>query len=51
MDITRVEPREYGLIFERFLAKGREPDIDEFASSIIEILCVKFRELDYSKVW
>jgi DNA polymerase-3 subunit alpha len=26
MDITRVEPREYGLIFERFLAKGREPD-------------------------
>lgn len=26
MDITRVEPRQYGLLFERFLAKGRVPD-------------------------
>lgn len=34
MDITRVEPREYGLIFERFLAKGREPDIDSDFSDI-----------------
>lgn len=27
-DITTVDPNQYGLIFERFLAKGRIPDID-----------------------
>ena len=26
MDITRVEPEQYNLIFERFMADGREPD-------------------------
>ena len=27
-DITKVDPNKYGLIFERFLAKNRIPDID-----------------------
>lgn len=27
-DITKVEPKKYGLIFERFLDRGRIPDID-----------------------
>ena len=27
-DITRIEPSKYNLLFERFLAKGRSPDID-----------------------
>lgn len=26
LDITRVEPQEYDLLFERFMADGREPD-------------------------
>ena len=28
LDITRVEPKQFNLLFERFLAPGREPDID-----------------------
>jgi DNA polymerase-3 subunit alpha len=28
MDITRIEPNQYNLIFERFLSDGREADID-----------------------
>ncbi|HSQ90175.1 DNA polymerase III subunit alpha [Romboutsia sp.] len=27
-DITRVDPVKYGLVFERFMDKGRQPDID-----------------------
>jgi DNA polymerase III subunit alpha len=51
LNITRVEPEEYGLLFERFLATGREPDIDELMSSLVETLDVKFCEPDYSRVW
>ena len=29
LDITRIEPKEHNLLFERFMAKGREPDIDQ----------------------
>lgn len=28
IDITRVDPNKYGLLFERFMADGREPDFD-----------------------
>jgi len=34
MDITRVEPEQYNLLFERFMADGREPDIDTDFSDI-----------------
>lgn len=27
-DITRIEPEQYGLLFERFMAHGRVPDFD-----------------------
>lgn len=41
MDITRVEPQQYNLLFERFIADGREPDIDtDFADidAVFELL-------------
>lgn len=28
LDITRVDPDKYNLLFERFMARGRSPDID-----------------------
>lgn len=34
MDITRVEHEQYNLLFERFLADQREPDIDTDVSNI-----------------
>lgn len=33
-DIIRVNPDDYNLLFERFMAKGREPDIDSDFSDI-----------------
>lgn len=29
LDITRLEPKKYNLLFERFLAKRRVPDVDQ----------------------
>lgn len=37
MDITRVEPQQYNLIFERFMADGREPDIDTDFADIDDV--------------
>lgn len=34
MDITRIEPKQYDLLFERFLAPNRVPDIDTDVSDI-----------------
>lgn len=28
LDITRLEPKKHNLLFERFMAKNREPDVD-----------------------
>lgn len=43
--ITEVEPEQYHLLFERFLSKGREPDIDTDCSDIdivFEVLVEKY---------
>ncbi|RJE47697.1 hypothetical protein A7K50_03350 [Dehalobacter sp. MCB1] len=41
-EITKIPPHHYDLLFERFLADGRQPDSIE--SSVIEICHVKFGE-------
>ena len=52
-DITRIEPSKYDLLFERFMADGREPDFDvDFADqdAVFADLQKKYGEANVARV-
>lgn len=53
LDITRVEPRQFNLLFERFLAPNREPDVDmDFSNqeAVFSDLVSKYGEESVAKI-
>lgn len=51
--ITQIEPNQFGLLFERFMAKGREPDIDSDFSdqdSVFADLQSKYGERNVARI-